>query len=102
MATTVCPHIDVTEFALVGGAAFVVTMLAFGAWTLRGSREGAQVTIIEEGPTVPRSQWTMPQLTFLEPAVWSRGRKAAMLAMRGYLLVSMVLLVVKAAQLGGA
>ncbi|HLW95460.1 MAG TPA: Nramp family divalent metal transporter [Solirubrobacteraceae bacterium] len=102
MATTVFPHIDVTEFALVGGAAFVVTMLAFGAWTLRGSREGAQVTIIEEGPTVPRSQWTMPQLTFLEPAVWSRGRKAAMLAMRGYLLVSMVLLVVKAAQLGGA
>ena len=102
MATTVFPHIDVTEFALVGGAAFVVTMVAFGAWTLRGSREGAQVTVIEEGPTVPRSQWTMPQLTFLEPAVWSRGRKAAMLAMRGYLLVSMVLLVVKAAQLGGA
>jgi len=102
MATTVFPHIDVTEFALVGGAAFVVTMVAFGAWTLRGSREGAQVTVIEEGPTVPRSQWTMPQLTFLEPAVWSRGRKAAMLAMRGYLLVSVVLLVVKAAQLASA
>jgi Mn2+/Fe2+ NRAMP family transporter len=102
MATTVFPHIDVTEFALVGGAGFVVVMLAFGAWTLRGSREGAQVTVIEDGPAVPRSQWTMPQLTFLEPAVWSRGRKTAMLAMRGYLLVSMVLLVVKAAQLGGA
>ncbi|HEX4035289.1 MAG TPA: NRAMP family divalent metal transporter [Solirubrobacteraceae bacterium] len=102
MATTVFPHIDVTEFALVGGAGFVVTMLAFGAWTLRGSREGAQVTVIEDGPAVPRSQWTMPQLTFLEPAVWSRGRKTAMLAMRGYLLVSMVLLVVKAVQLGGA
>jgi hypothetical protein len=44
----------------------------------------------------------MPQLTFLEPAVWSTGRKVAMLGMRGYLVVSVVLLVIKAAQLGGA
>jgi hypothetical protein len=43
----------------------------------------------------------MPQLTFLEPAVWSSGRKAAMLALRGYLVVSVVLLIVKAVQLGG-
>jgi len=44
----------------------------------------------------------MPQLTFLEPAVWSTGKKAAMLGLRGYLVVSVVLLVVKAAQLSGA
>ena len=60
------------------------------------------MTVIDEAPSVPKSQWTMPQLTFLEPAVWSRGRKGAMLAMRAYLVVSVVLLVVKAAQLGGA
>jgi hypothetical protein len=50
----------------------------------------------------PAGPVTMPQLTFLEPAVWSPGREAAMLALRGHLVVSVVLLVVEAAQLGGA
>ena len=50
------------------------------------------MTVIDDGPAIPKAQWTMPQLTFLEPAVWSTGRKAAMLAMRGYLVVSVVLL----------
>ncbi len=102
MATTVFPHIDVTAFALAGGGVLAVSLLGFGVWALRGIREGRTVTVIEEEPSVPRAQWTMPQLTFLEPAVWSRGRKFAMLAMRGYLVVSVVLLIVKAVQLGGA
>jgi Mn2+/Fe2+ NRAMP family transporter len=101
MATTVFPKINVTEFAVVGGAAFAAVMLAFGAWIFRSSRGGRGVTVIEEGPSVPKAQWTMPQMTFLEPAVWSSGRKAAMLALRAYLVVSVVLLVVKAVQLGG-
>jgi len=101
MATTVFPTVNVTQFALIGGGAFAVALLAFGAWTLHSGREGGEVTVIEEGPTVPKAQWTMPQLTFLEPAVWSTGRKAAMLGLRGYLVVSVVLLVVKAVQLGG-
>ena len=49
---------------------------------------------------MPKAQWTMPQLTFLEPAVWSSGRKAAMLGLRGYLVVAVALLLVKAIQLG--
>ena len=102
MATTVFPKIDVTEFAAIGGAALAVALVSFGAWTLYSGRGGEGVTVIDEGPSVPKAQWTMPQLTFLEPAVWSSGRKAAMLAMRGYLVVSVALLIVKAAQLGGA
>ena len=43
----------------------------------------------------------MPPLALLARPQWSSGRKAAMLTMRGYLLVSMILLVVKAVQLGG-
>jgi NRAMP (natural resistance-associated macrophage protein)-like metal ion transporter len=101
MATTVFPTVNVTQLALIGGGAFAVALLAFGAWTLHSGREGGEVTVIDEGPTVPKAQWTMPQLTFLEPAVWSTGRKAAMLGLRGYLVVSVVLLVVKAVQLGG-
>jgi len=102
MATTVFPKINVTEFALIGGAAFAVVLLGFGLWMLRSARGARAVTVIDEGPAIPKAQWTMPQLTFLEPAVWSSGRKAAMLALRGYLVVSVVLLIVKAAQLSGA
>jgi NRAMP (natural resistance-associated macrophage protein)-like metal ion transporter len=102
MATTVFPKLNVTSFALIGGAAFAVVLVAFGAWTLYSKRFGGDVTVIEAAPSVPKAQWTMPQLTFLEPAVWSAGKKAAMLGMRGYLVVSVVLLVIKAAQLGGA
>ena len=102
MATTVFPSINVTTFALIGGAAFAAALLAFGAWILYSSAGAGEVTVIDEGPAVPKMQWTMPQLTFLEPAVWSTGKKAAMLGLRAYLVVSVVLLVVKAAQLGGA
>jgi Mn2+/Fe2+ NRAMP family transporter len=102
MATTVFPKLDVTSFALIGGGVFALALLAFGAWALYTSRAGGDVTVIDEPPSVPKAQWTMPQLTFLEPAVWSSGKKAAMLGLRGYLVVSVVLLVVKAAQLGGA
>jgi NRAMP (natural resistance-associated macrophage protein)-like metal ion transporter len=103
MATTVFPHLDVTSFSLIGGAVFGAGLVAFGGWTFLRSRSGRGVTVIDdEGPTVPKAQWTMPQLTFLEPAVWSSGRKAAMLGLRVYLVISVVLLVVKAAQLGGA
>jgi NRAMP (natural resistance-associated macrophage protein)-like metal ion transporter len=102
MATTVFPTVNVTQFALIGGAVFAVALLVFGGWTFHSGRGGGEVTVIDEGPSVPKAQWTMPQLTFLAPAVWSTGRKAAMLGLRGYLVVSVVLLVVKAAQLGGA
>src|SRR5579862_4246259 len=88
MATTVFPKLNVTHFALAGGGVVAAALLLFGAWSLRSARGARAVTVIEEPSTVPKSQWTMPPLTFLEPAVWSTGRKAAMLAMRGYLVVS--------------
>jgi NRAMP (natural resistance-associated macrophage protein)-like metal ion transporter len=101
MVTTVFPKLNVTTFALIGGAVFAVALALFGLWSLHNSRGAGEVTVIEDAPSVPKSQWTMPQLTFLEPAVWSTGTRAAMLGMRGYLVVSVVLLVVKAVQLGG-
>lgn len=53
----------------------------------------------EEG--THRREWTMPPLALLARPRWSTGRKVAMLTMRGYLLASMILLIVKAIQLGG-
>ena len=59
------------------------------------------MTVIETARERPKEQWTMPPLALLSRPRWSTGREAAMLALRGYLVVSVVLLVVKAAQLGG-
>ena len=47
-----------------------------------------------------RMTWRMPPLALLKPAEWSAGRKLAMLLLRGYLVISVILLVVKAIQLG--
>jgi hypothetical protein len=48
---------------------------------------------------VDRTSWRMPPLTLLQPVTWSAGTRLGMLALRGYLIVGAVLLVVKAIQL---
>jgi Mn2+/Fe2+ NRAMP family transporter len=48
-----------------------------------------------------RTNWRMPPLALLKPVVWSPGTRLAMLVLRGYLVISVVLLAVKAVQLGG-
>jgi Mn2+/Fe2+ NRAMP family transporter len=101
MATTVFPNIDVTALTLGGAIALGIGLLAFGLVTLRSRRGASAVTVIEPASSVPKEQWTMPPLALLSRPQWSTGRKAAMLTMRGYLFLSMILLVVKAVQLGG-
>jgi NRAMP (natural resistance-associated macrophage protein)-like metal ion transporter len=101
MATTLFPSIDVTQVALYGAALMVVALIVIGLLALR-SRKGAEaVTVIETGPHIPKEQWTMPPLALLARPEWSTGRKAAMLTLQGYLIVSIALLVVKAVQLAG-
>ena len=46
--------------------------------------------------------WRMPPLTLLKPVKWSPGLRIGILALRFYLILSAVLLLVKAIQLGGA
>jgi hypothetical protein len=48
-----------------------------------------------------RENWRMPPLALLKPVAWSPGTKLGMLMLRGYLVISVLLLVVKAVQLGG-
>ena len=101
MGTTLFPHIDVTAITLGGGIALAVGLVAFGLLTLRSRRRAAGITIVDPTPSVPKEQWTMPLLALLARPQWSTGRKVAMLTLRGYLLASMILLIVKAVQLGG-
>jgi NRAMP (natural resistance-associated macrophage protein)-like metal ion transporter len=102
MATTVFPKLNVTLFAECGGIGLAIALALAGAATLRTARTSAGVTVIETAPTIPKQQWTMPPLTLLGRPTWSTSRKVAMLSLRAYLVVSVVLLIVKAAQLGGA
>jgi NRAMP (natural resistance-associated macrophage protein)-like metal ion transporter len=101
MATTLFPGVDVTQVSLIAGGLLAAGLGGFGLVALRSRRGAAAVTVIETGPSIPKEQWTMPPLALLSRPRWSSGRKVAMLMLRGYLLVSIILLVVKAVQLGG-
>jgi Mn2+/Fe2+ NRAMP family transporter len=100
MATVLFPNIDVTSVSLIGGGVLVVGLIGFGIAVLWSRRGGSGVTVIETGPQVPREQWTMPPLALLGRPPWSLSRKVTMLTLRGYLLVSVVLLIIKAVRLG--
>jgi NRAMP (natural resistance-associated macrophage protein)-like metal ion transporter len=101
MATTVFPHINITMVALVGGGVLAAGLLGLGLSALRSHRQAVTAGLPEETYSVPKEQWTMPPLTLLGRPEWSTGRKATILSMWGYLLVSMILLIVKAVQLAG-
>jgi Mn2+/Fe2+ NRAMP family transporter len=47
-----------------------------------------------------RMNWRMPPLALLKPVEWSTGTKLGVLSLRGYLVISVLLLIVKAVQLG--
>jgi hypothetical protein len=56
----------------------------------------------ETGPAMDRKakeSWRMPPLAMLAPVQMSAGRRAAMLAMYGYLGLAFVLVIVRVAQL---
>lgn len=100
MATTLFPDLNVV--AVAGYLTLALIILAAGAapvlrWLAR--RQPAR-----PGPRLPargvdRSTWRMPPLALLEPVTWSPGTRLAMIALRGYLVVGALLLVVKAIQL---
>ncbi|HEY5344412.1 MAG TPA: NRAMP family divalent metal transporter [Solirubrobacteraceae bacterium] len=103
MASTMFPKINVTrlfvELTIVLGAA----LAGAGGYVLYASRRSparAGIDAVAEIPKDKRHTWTMPPLALLERPVWSPGRKAGMLLLRGYLVVAVLLLVVKTVQLG--
>ena len=103
MTTTVFPHVDVTRVALIGGVILAAGLAAFGAANLRRRRAaGPALAAAPATADIPREQWTMPPLTLLGRPEWSTGRKVAMLGLQAYLAVSVIILIVKAAQLAGA
>jgi len=99
--TTLFPSVDITSLALIGSILLGVGLGAMGAMSLRSSRVGGGVVVIDQTPQVPKAQWTMPPATLLTRPRWSAGRHAAMLVLGSYMIVALVLLVVKSVQLAG-
>jgi Mn2+/Fe2+ NRAMP family transporter len=100
--TTLFPAIDVMVVSEVGGSALVVVMLGMGAAALRSRPSGrGAVTFVSSGSEPPKEQWTMPPAALLSRPRLSTGRQAAMLALGGYMVLALVMLIVKSVQLAG-
>ena len=98
MASTMFPSLDVTRLFIYLSGGLIAALALAGAYVLR-NRPRATLGVAPE-ERARRSTWTMPPLALLERPVWSPARKAAMLLLRGYLLVAVLLLIVKTVQLG--
>ena len=98
MASTIFPGVDVTQLFLYLSLVLLAGLAGIAFYALR-NRAAATVEV-EQISAERRSTWTMPPLALLERPVWSPGRRGAMLLLRGYLVVAVLLLIVKTVQLG--
>jgi hypothetical protein len=99
MATTLFPHLNVVAVAGYLALALVIFAGAAGPalrWMARRQPAPPPAKLPARG--VDRNTWRMPPLTLLEPVTWSPGTRLGMIALRGYLILGALLLVVKAIQ----
>ena len=96
VVTTIFPHIDVTVLLVTLSGVLLLTLAGGGLGYALQPHQATAIT----APAPRRETWRMPPLALLGRPEWSRARTAAMWAMRGYLVVAVALLLVKAVQLG--
>src|SRR6266550_3792475 len=94
--STVFPGVDVTTLLVVLGSVAGLALLAGG---IRSWLSARNMPPLPEVSRAERENWRMPALALLERPAWSSARKVAIGALSGYLVVSIVLLVVKAFEL---
>src|SRR5487761_785363 len=94
--STLVPSINVTTLVVVlSSIVGVVIVVATGLIVLDAAKSPKQ----PEMSHAEKENWRMPALAFLQRPQWSTGRRVAILTLRGYLVVAVALLVVKAVQL---
>jgi NRAMP (natural resistance-associated macrophage protein)-like metal ion transporter len=98
VVTTAVPSVNVLFLALVLGGVLMAGLALLAVRTFLSRRR--EEPTAEPPVAVEKESWTMPPLALLEKPVWSRGRRLAMRLMTIYVLTTIVLLVVKAIQLG--
>src|SRR5580692_6498385 len=102
VVSTVFSHLNVADVATVVALALVVAGGGAGLVLQLTQRRGQRVPPVRPRLSEQeRRNWRMPPLVLLKPVQWSPATKLSMLLLRGYLVVSVALLVVKAVQLGG-
>jgi Mn2+/Fe2+ NRAMP family transporter len=95
--TTLLPSVDVTLVTAGLSVLLMVALAAAGAWLLRHPPPRSASV-----PPRDKENWRMPPLALLNRPTWSPARKVAILALRAYLVVAVLLLIVKAVQLATA
>jgi NRAMP (natural resistance-associated macrophage protein)-like metal ion transporter len=101
VVTTLFPGLGSAEVALSLAGLLVAGAGVTGGWFwLTRSRRAQSPARRVDVPAAERQSWRMPPLTLLQPVTWSPGTKLGMALLRGYLVISVLLLVVKAVELG--
>jgi len=102
MATTMFPHINVVgifiDLAIALAVGGVVVAVVF---RIIARRSGQARLPPPRMSRTEKESWRMPPLALLKPVKWSPGLRFGMLSLRAYLVLAVVLLLVKAIQLGG-
>src|SRR5262249_20320108 len=83
------------------------SLLAVGWLRLTGARRPAAAATVGRADFAAmshaeRASWRMPPLALLKPVTWSPVMKLTIAVMWGYLVISVLLLIVKAIQLGAS
>ncbi|MGA8370649.1 MAG: NRAMP family divalent metal transporter, partial [Acidimicrobiales bacterium] len=103
MATTLFPSVNVIA-VFIGITVALVATATVVAIVLRVMARRSGQPSIPPAPQMSETEklsWRMPPLALLKPVKWSPGIRVGILSLRAYLVVSAVLLIVKAVQLGG-
>ena len=101
--TTLFPSLNSGAVAISLAIAFAAVGAAAGGWLwlTRARRPPPPPHPATTMTPAERLNWRMPPLALLKPVRWSSGTKLAVLTLRGYLVISVLLLIVKAVQLAG-
>ncbi|MGH3284712.1 MAG: NRAMP family divalent metal transporter [Streptosporangiaceae bacterium] len=96
--TTVLPKLPLGPFAAGCAAAGLIGVGGFGLASARSRPKSAPAAA---RGSEQRHTWRMPPLATMAPPTWSRAQRIGMYLLRGYLVLAVVLLAVKVAQLAG-
>jgi NRAMP (natural resistance-associated macrophage protein)-like metal ion transporter len=90
---TMFPSINASTLVIVLSSIVGVVVVVAAVLIVRSK---VQIPVMSHAE---KENWRMPALALLQHPKWSLGRRIAILTLRGYLVVAVVLLIVKAVQL---
>ena len=102
VVTTLFRTLNALATAIWIAAGLAAAAAALGGWfaLTRSRRPPGEAHPRTRMTDAERMNWRMPPLALLKPVEWSTGTKTGVLLLRGYLVVSVLLLIVKAIQIG--